>query len=85
MRSGLVMMARAMVTRRRIPPESSGGNLAMVFASSTNCMDSITRLYGPLSSWNVFFVEAIGHVVLDGEGIEEGGLPGRPCPHVREA
>ena len=73
MRSGPVMMARAMETRRRMPPESSEGNLSMACSSSTNLSASSTRLCDS-SSGDAFFVEAVGDVVFDVEGVEEGGL-----------
>ena len=73
MRSGLEMMARAMETRRRMPPESSGGNFAMVFSSSTNLKGLDDALVG-LFFGDLLFVEAVGHVVFDGEGVEERGF-----------
>ncbi len=67
------MMARAMETRRRMPPDSSDGNFAMVFSSSTNWRASTTRLWAS-SSGTLLFVKAIGHVVFYGEGVEERGF-----------
>ena len=69
----MVMMARAMATRRRMPPESSEGNLSTVCSSSTKRSASATRR-SISSSGDVLFQQAIGDVVVDGERVEEGAF-----------
>ena len=56
-----------------MPPESSEGNLSMVLAELDEVEDLFDAGAG-LGFGDVIFVEAVGYVVLDGEGVEEGGL-----------
>ena len=70
---GRLTSARAMETRRRMPPESSDGNLSIVSSISTNRSDSRTR--GSISSSSTCSSrKAIGDVVGDAQGIEQRAL-----------
>ncbi len=65
-----MMMARAMETRRRIPPESSEGNfwIGVFECDELERFDdsTVNLLFG-----DMIFVKTVGNVVSDREGVEE--------------
>ena len=70
---GFVMIARAMATRRRIPPESSEGNLSTVCSSSTKLSTSRTRR-SISSSGAPLFHQPEGDIFPDRQRIKECAL-----------